>query len=467
MGQQRRFGRCIIIDDDPDIALSARLLLRDLFAEVAAFQDPGEALAAMERELPDVVLLDANFGRGATDAAEGFRWLSEILKRDPQAVVVMITAHAGVGVAVEAMKRGATDFVSKPWSNERLLATVRTAAALRTSRAEVVTERRKVETIAAPTAGGETPLLGDSPAMARVWSLIERAGPTDANVLILGENGTGKELVARELHRRSRRAGQVLVSVDLGAVAENLFESELFGHVKGAFTDARADRIGRMQAADGGTLFLDEIGNMPLHLQPKLLTALEQRQVTPVGANKAAKIDVRVIAATNCPSDQLSDESRFRQDLLFRLNTVEIDLPPLRERREDILPLADHFIALYAKKYGKPARVLPPDVAGALTRYDWPGNVRALRHAAERAVILADGDAFTEADFSLSRASSPVRAAAPAPAAAPRDDLNLERVEKQMVEEALKKHSYNISLAAAELGLTRASLYRRMEKHGL
>ncbi len=467
MNHGKRFGRCIVIDDDEDILLSARLLLRDLFAEVAVFQVPEEALAAMEQELPDAILLDANFGRGATNAAEGFHWLGEILKRDPQAVVVMITAHAGIGVAVDAMKRGATDFVSKPWSNERLLATVRTAAALRTSRAEVATERGKVEAIAAPASGGETPLLGRSPAMARVWSLIERAGPTDANVLILGENGTGKELVARELHRRSGRAGQVLVSVDLGAVAENLFESELFGHVKGAFTDARADRIGRMQAADKGTLFLDEIGNMPLHLQPKLLTALEQRQVVPVGANKPVRIDVRVIAATNCPSDQLSDESRFRQDLLFRLNTVEIDLPPLRERREDILALADHFIALYAKKYGKPARDLPPDVARALTAYDWPGNVRALRHACERAVILADGDSFTEADFSLSRSSSAVRASAPAPAAPVRADLNLERAEKQMVEEALQKHSYNISLAAAELGLTRASLYRRMEKHGL
>jgi DNA-binding NtrC family response regulator len=464
--QPKRFGRCIIIDDDPDILLSARLLLRDLFREVADFQSPEAALAAMEQERPDVVLLDANFGRGATNAAEGFHWLAEILKRDPQAVVVMITAHAGVQIAVEAMKRGATDFVSKPWSNERLLATVRTAAALRTSREEAVTERQRAAVVAAPAAGGDMPLLGRSPAMARVYSLIERAAPTEANVLILGENGTGKELVARELHRRSRRADNVLVSVDLGAVAENLFESELFGHVKGAFTDARSDRIGRMPAASSGSLFLDEIGNLPLHLQPKLLAALEQRQVIPVGANRPVPIDVRVIAATNCPSEQLSDETRFRQDLLFRLNTVEIELPPLRERREDILLLVEHFIALYSKKYGKPVRELAPDVAVALEHYDWPGNVRALRHAAERAVILADGAAFTVEDFSLSR-SGAARTTAPAPAASPRDDLNLERAEKQMVEEALKKHSYNISLAAAELGLTRASLYRRMEKHGL
>ena len=469
MTQSRRFSRCIIVDDDPDILMSARLLLRDMFRDVATFQAPQEAIAAMEQELPDVVLLDANFGRGATNAAEGFHWLGEILKRDPEAVVVMITAHAGISVAVDAMKRGATDFVSKPWSNERLLATVRTAAALRNSREEAVSERKRSAAITAPAAGGESPLLGRSPAMARVYSLIERAAPTDANVLILGENGTGKELVARELHARSRRADQVLVSVDLGAVAESLFESELFGHMKGAFTDAKGDRIGRMQAADGGTLFLDEIGNLPLHLQPKLLTALEQRKVTPVGGNKPVGIDVRVIAATNVPVDQLGDESRFRQDLLFRLNTVEIELPPLRDRREDVPVLVDHFVAQYAKKYGKPVREIPPTVMAALQDYDWPGNIRALRHAAERAVILSDGDAFTVEDFSLSRGGSAPRAVAPAPtpAAAARDDLNLERAEKQIVEQALKKHAYNISLAAQELGLTRASLYRRMEKHGL
>jgi DNA-binding NtrC family response regulator len=462
----KAYERCIVVDDDPDILLSARLLLRDLFEEIATFQAPEEALAAMDRGHTDVILLDANFGRGATNAAEGFQWLAEILKRDPEAVVVMITAHGGVQIAVEAMKRGATDFVSKPWSNERLLATVRTAAALRNSREEAVTERKRAAAVTAPAAGAESVMLGSSPAIARVMSLIERAAPTEANVLILGENGTGKELVARELHRRSRRADQVLVSVDLGAVAENLFESELFGHVKGAFTDARGDRIGRLQAADGGTLFLDEVGNLPLHLQPKLLTALEQRQVIPVGANRPVPIDVRVIAATNLPPERLGDESLFRQDLLFRLNTVEIELPPLRERREDVLLLIDHYVALYSRKYGKPVRRMPPEVAAALVGYDWPGNVRALRHAAERAVILAGEDSFTVEDFSLSRIAAP-RTAAPPPPPAAGSDLNLDRAEKQMVEAALKKHSYNISLAAAELGLTRASLYRRMDKHGL
>ncbi len=457
------FDLALIVDDDPDILLAARLLLRDLFAEVIIAEQPDEALAKTAGRAPDVILLDANFARGATNAAEGFEALARFLERDPEAVVVMITAHGGVQIAVEAMKRGATDFVSKPWSNERLLATVRTAAALRQSRNAVTTERQKVVEATSPVAGGETPLLGSSPAMRRVLQLIERAAPTDANVLILGENGTGKELVARELHRRSRRENRVMLSVDLGAVAETLFDSELFGHVKGAFTDARADRVGRLQAADGGTLFLDEIGNLPLHLQPKLLTALEQRRVTPVGANKSVPIDVRVIAATNLSPQALGDESRFRPDLLFRLNTVEIELPPLRQRREDIPLLLDHYLGLYARKYDKPVPPLAPDILGALTGYDWPGNVRALRHAAERAVILSDGGPLTVDDFSIRRQAEHIAVVA----AQSDSDLNLERAERQMIERALKKHAYNISLAANELGLTRASLYRRMEKHGL
>lgn len=459
------FDLAVIVDDDADILLAARLLLRDQFAEVIAAETPQEAYDRTAGRSPDVILLDANFARGATNAAEGFEWLGRFLEREPEAVIVMITAHGGVQIAVEAMKRGATDFVSKPWSNERLLATVRTAAALRQSRRAVSTERQKVAAVSTPA--GETPLLGSSPAMRRVLSLIERAGPTDANVLILGENGTGKELVARELHRRSRRAERVMLPVDLGAVAESLFDSELFGHVKGAFTDARTDRVGRLQAADGGTLFLDEIGNLPLHLQPKLLTALEQRRVTPVGANKSVPIDVRVIAATNMRADALADETRFRPDLLFRLNTVEIELPPLRERRDDIPLLLDHYLTLYARKYDKPLQPVPPAVLAALQDYDWPGNVRALRHAAERAVILSGDAPFTVEDFSIGRGAATPRIAAAVAAPAGSEDLNLERAERQMIERALKKHSYNISLAASELGLTRASLYRRMEKHGL
>ncbi len=467
--QQGSYQLCLVIDDDPDILLAAKLLLRGLFAEIVTTQIPEEGMALMARRTPDVVLLDANFARGATNGAEGFRWLGEILAHDPQAVVVIITAHGGVQIAVEAMKRGATDFVSKPWANERLLATVRTAAALRNSRVDAAAASPPVPAAPAPAAVAGTQLLGTSPGIQRVMSLIDRAAPTDANVIILGENGTGKELVAREIHRRSRRAGGVMLSVDLGAVAENLFDSELFGHVRGAFTDARGDRVGRLQAAEGGTLFLDEVGNLPLHLQPKLLTALEQRKVTPVGANRPVDIDVRVVSATNLAPHRLADESVFRQDLLFRLNTVEIVLPPLRERREDIPLLLDHFLRLYAEKYGKPLRGLPDAVREALVKHDWPGNVRALRHAAERAVILSDGPAYALADFPLSRGGVPTEPTRPMmdePRPA-REDLNLERAEKQMIERALKSHSYNISLAAQELGLTRASLYRRMEKHGL
>ncbi len=462
------FDLCIVIDDDEDILFAARLLLRDMFHEVETLTNPREAFEQIRDRSPDAILLDANFARGASDAREGFEWLGRFLERDPDAVVVMITAHGGMQTAIEAMKRGATDFVTKPWSNERLLATVRTAAALRQSRRAVATEQGRAAVIAAPPAG-ETPLLGNSPAMQRVFTLIDRAGPTDANVLILGENGTGKELVARELHRRSPRAKRAMLSVDLGAIAETVIDSELFGHVKGAFTDARADRIGRVQAADGGTLFLDEIGNLPLHLQPKLLTVLEQRKVTPVGANKTVEVDIRVIAATNCALDQIADESRFRQDLLFRLNTVEIVLPPLRERREDIPRLLDHYLALYARKYGKTLAPLSPDIVRALASYDWPGNVRALRHAVERAVILGGDAPLSLDDFSI-RPVAPALRVAPAAIIEPTrvgDDLNLDRAERRLIESALKKHGYNISNAAGELGLTRASLYRRMEKHGL
>jgi DNA-binding NtrC family response regulator len=297
--------------------------------------------------------------------------------------------------------------------------------------------------------------------MQRVRTLIDRAAPTDANVLILGENGTGKEIVAREIHRLSRRSEHPMVSVDLGATTETLFESELFGHVKGSFTGAEADRMGRLKAADRSTLFLDEIGNLPLHLQPRLLTALEQREVLPVGSNKPVPIDVRVVAATNASADVLADEKRFRQDLLFRLNTIEIELPPLRDRREDVPVLLEHYLGLYARKYDKPERDLPAHVLEVLVRHDWPGNVRALRHAAERAVIMADGDRYRLEDFPLPQRSEAASLAVVG------DSLNLDQLEKQMIERALRMHHFNVSLAAAELGLSRGALYRRMEKHGL
>ena len=459
--QQDRYRLCVVVDDDPDILVAARLALRGLFEEVATATSPDEARATIAGRRPDVVLLDANFARGATDAVEGLALLDALLRDDPGQVVVMITAHAGLHVAVEAMKRGAADFVAKPWSNDRLVASVRSAAALGAS-------RRALPAGATPppaTTGAGSPLIGDSPAMARIHALVARAAPTEANVLVLGENGTGKELVARALHAQSRRVNKVMVTLDLGAIAPELIDSELFGHVKGAFTDARADRVGRIQAADGGTLFLDEIGNLPLHLQPKLLTALEQRMVTPVGANKAVPVDIRVIAATNMAPAVLRDPRHFRQDLLFRLNTVEIELPPLRERREDVAGLVEHYLSLYAARYDRAVPRLAPGTLPALAAADWPGNVRALRHAVERAVILGGEAPLLPQDFGV----EPTARAIPAPTLAPAgaDDLNLDRVERRLVETALRKHGYNISAAAAELGLSRAALYRRLEKHGL
>ncbi|HEY6048391.1 MAG TPA: sigma-54 dependent transcriptional regulator [Sphingomicrobium sp.] len=454
----QKFSLAAVVDDDPDIALAARLALRDMFERVETLNSPAELLALLKRDSPDVILLDLNFERAKTDGREGIDYLGKIMEIDRDAAVVIITAHAGVSIAVEAIKAGASDFVAKPWGNERLQATVRSAAALRRSRVDARVERGRASELASAP---ETPLLGSSPAMERVRTLIDRAAPTDANVLILGENGTGKEIVAREIHRLSRRADQPMVSIDLGATSESLFESELFGHVKGAFTGAAGERIGRLKAADKSTLFLDEIGNLPLHLQPKLLTALEQRAVVPVGSNKPIAIDVRVIAATNISSDQLADEKRFRQDLLFRLNTIEIELPPLRQQRDDIPILLDYYLRLYERKYDKPDRELPEDVRQALMEHDWPGNVRALRHAAERAVIMADAGGYRIDDFPLPRRSQGGAVAAVEPT------LNLDQLEKQMVERALRMHHFNISLAAAELGLSRGALYRRMEKHGL
>jgi DNA-binding NtrC family response regulator len=452
------FDLAVVVDDDPDIALAARLALRGLFERIETLNAPSELLGFLKAESPEVILLDLNFERGATNGREGLDFLARIMKLDPDAAVVIITAHGAVSIAVEAIKAGASDFVAKPWSNERLAATVRSAAALRQSRMDARTERGRASEL---VPSSETPLLGESPLMERVRTLIARAAPTDANVLILGENGTGKEIVAREIHRQSRRSEHPMISIDLGATAETLFESELFGHLKGAFTGAEGDRMGRLKAADQSTLFLDEIANLPLHLQPKLLTALEQREVVPVGANKPIPIDVRVVAATNASIDQLADAKRFRQDLLFRLNTIEIELPPLRERREDIPLLLDHYLNLYARKYDKPRRELAPSVLEPLMRHDWPGNVRALRHAAERAVIMADGDRYRVEDFPL-----PQRSEAASLSIAG-DSLNLDQLERQMIERALRMHHFNVSLAASELGLSRGALYRRMEKHGL
>lgn len=458
-----KVGNILIVDDDEDILTAGRLMLRRHFASIDTCRDPTQIPALLEEQSYDAILLDMNFGPGESSGQQGMEWLQKIIEIDPDMVVVMITAHGGVETAVEAMKLGATDFVAKPWQNEKVVATLSTAVKLHRSRLETKTLRKTNQVLREAAVATDSPIIGDSPAMRTVMSLVERAAPTDANVLILGENGTGKELIARELHRQSNRAENVFLSVDLGSISESLFESELFGHRKGSFTGAIDDRLGRFQAADGGTLFLDEIGNLPLHLQAKLLSALEQRTVTPVGSDKAQRIDVRLIAATNLAPAALGDERKFRPDLLFRLNTVEISLPPLRDRREDILPIAEHYLGIFSRKYDKGPKSFSSNARKALVEDAWPGNVRALRHAIERAIILSKDKELQPADLQIGDYPQPKKAAV---AAIP-TVYNLDLMEKQTIEKALRKHGFNISKAASELGLTRASLYRRMEKHDL
>ncbi len=455
-------ARILVVDDNEDILQAARLLLKRHFTGVQTLADPAQLPALVRRNAFDVLLLDMNFAPGADSGDEGLARLAEVMGIDPEAVVVLVTAHGDVDLAVAAMKKGAADFVTKPWENERLVATLMAALNLRRSRREAADLRQRNRGLAAASNNasmGEADMIGTTPAMLNLFGALRRAAPTDANVLILGENGTGKELAARALHRLSGRASEVFLRVDMGTLSPQLFESELFGHRRGAFTDARSDRTGFFRAATGGTLFLDEIGNVPLHLQGKLLTALERREVVPVGAERAEPIDVRLICATNLSRAQLADENRFRQDLLYRINTVEITLPPLRERREDIPLLLEHYTGFYAQKYNLPPRRFSAALLDRLADWSWPGNVRALRHAVERAVILSEGELLQAADFPLSDA-------APAQPAATRS-ARLDEIEKAAIIRALEQHDNNVSRAAGALGLTRTSLYRRMEKYGL
>lgn len=458
--QMAKTGNILIVDDEDDILTAGRILLRRHFAEIVTCRRPERIPDLLARHAFDVVLLDMNFGPGESSGEQGLKWLRTILATDPTIVVIMVTAHGSIDTAVDAMKFGASDFVTKPWQNEKVLATVSSGVALHQSRKEAESLKQSNQALSEAAGGGAT-IVGNSKQIRDVLSIVDLAAPTDANVLILGENGTGKELIARELHRRSARAERIFLPVDMGSISDTLFESELFGHTKGAFTGADDDRIGRFQAADGGTLFLDEIGNVPLHLQAKLLTVIEQRQVTPVGANKSIPVDVRLVTATNVTPDSLRDQSVFRQDLLYRLNTVEVTIPPLRDRRDDIMPIAKHFVATYARKYNKPEKGFSAAAERALMSYDWPGNVRSLRHSIERALILATGRFLEAGDFQL----ADIGHADPGePGAA---SLKLDEIEKEAVNKALLKHGFNISKAASELGLTRTSLYRRMEKYDL
>ncbi len=453
-------GHVMIVDDNEDVLSAGRMFLKRHIAEVTTISDPGRMPELLENGDIDVILLDMNFTRDVSSGREGFEWLDRILEIDPNAVVVLVTAFGDVEMAVRAIKAGAADFVLKPWRNEKLLANVSAGIQLRRSRLEAAALKDRGKSLADDIDRKFRDFVGESAAMRDVFRAIEKVAVTDANVLILGENGTGKELVAREIHRQSARADRVFISVDLGAIPETLFESELFGHKKGAFTDAREDRAGRFEVASQGTLFLDEIGNLPQSLQKKLLSAIENREVTRLGSNKAVAVDVRLVCATNMPVYDMVSENRFRQDLLYRINTVEIRLPALRERPEDIPPLLVHFLDIYNRKYSKNVNGWLPSTLKRLQSYNWPGNVRELRHAVERAVIMSGSDKLRPSDLLLTEPKSRKKKLEV-------DTLNLANVEQEAIREALARHGGNVSRAADELGLTRASLYRRMQKYDL
>ncbi|MBL7862251.1 MAG: sigma-54-dependent Fis family transcriptional regulator [Cyclobacteriaceae bacterium] len=447
-----------MIDDDEDVLLAAKMLLKKSNHQVIIEKNPNKIPFLLNNDSYDVILLDMNFSKDTTSGKEGFEWLKQIKERDPDAVVIMITAFGDVEMAVRALKEGATDFILKPWQNEKLVATISTAIKLKKSYNEVDKLRKAKQMLEEQISQPFRDIIGQSSAIKEVFALIDKVAKTDANVLILGENGTGKELVARAIHQKSMRKDNSFVAVDMGAITETLFESELFGHKKGAFTDAREDRPGRFELANGGTLFLDEIGNLSLNLQSKLLSALQSRQVTRVGSNQSLEVDIRLICATNMPLAQMVKEGKFRQDLLYRINTVEITIPPLGDRVDDIPMLANHFLHHYAKKYRKEVLNISAEAMNKLKKYPWPGNVRELQHAIERAVIMADSATLQESDFLFSRKGIDANTT---------DSLNLDEVEKAAVVKAIQLHNGNISKAAEELGLTRASLYRRMEKYGL
>ena len=444
----------LIIDDDPDVLTAVRLLLKTEVKEVLTEKNPENLRSILSKQAFDLIMLDMNFTSSINTGNEGLFWLKKIKEFKSEAAVIMITAYGDIDLAIRSLKEGAADFVVKPWHNEKLLITIKEALNKRSDgKANEVPV--KFESII------NRELLGESPAMQEIFYKIQKIAPTDANILILGENGTGKDLIAKAIHEQSLRANKPYIKVDLGSLTETLFESELFGHKKGAFTDAREDRAGRFEAANGGTLFLDEIGNISLHQQAKLLSVLQNRQVMRLGDNHAMPVNIRLVCATNVSLQDLANENRFRKDLIYRINTVEIMVPPLRRRGNDIILLANHFSKFYCNKYLKPCVTFDNSAVDKLLHYNYPGNVRELQYAIERSVIMAEGEVLKAGDIIF----SPIESVKPA------DDepveLNLGFVEKNTILKVIEKHSGNISKAAKELGLTRTALYRRLSKYDI
>lgn len=458
----RKEGTILIVDDDEDILLTLRLFLKQHFARVVTEHNPHLIPRMLRMHEPDVILLDMNFRKGDASGQDGLMWLGKIMELYPQGNVIMITAYGDVNLAVEATKIGAVDFVEKPWRNEKLLTTINASYKLSKSKKEVQSLQSKQQVLMQDIRQQHGEIIGNSPQMQAIYNTVNKVAKTDANVLILGENGTGKELIAREIHRKSQRANEVFINVDLGSITESLFESELFGHKKGSFADAREDRSGRFEVASGGSLFLDEIGNLSLPLQAKLLTAIQSRKVMKVGSSQQIDVDIRLICATNMSLYDMVNEGIFRQDLMYQINTVEVELPPLRDRLEDLSALAEHFLKMYARKYQREDIKFASNTLRKLEDYSWPGNIRELRHAVERAVILSEGKALRPENFLLQD-----RGSGGDEGTEVIQTFNLDELEKWAIQKALTKHHGNITKAAEDLGITRAALYRRLEKYGL
>ena len=451
-------GNVLIVDDNKNVLVALEILLASEFNKVHCISNPNLLLSELQSQRYNLVLLDMNFKAGVNTGNEGLYWLQRIKENQPDISVVLITAYGDVELAVKALKAGATDFVLKPWDNPKLIATVRSALQLNLSKMEIDGLKQKEKDLIMSMNREQKQIIGQSAAITEVLKTVDKVAKTNTNILVTGENGTGKELVARRIHNMSARNNEVMVTVDMGAISETLFESELFGHVKGAFTDARDNRMGKFEMANGGTLFLDEIANLPLKLQSKLLVVLQNREVTRLGSNQPAPIDIRLICATNKNLGELVYSGQFREDLLYRINTIQIEVPPLRQRKDDIMPLAEHFLKKYSEKYGKLSLSITQQAKDKLVDYSWPGNIRELEHTIEKAAIMGESGKLKVADF-FSCSSVGVQADT--------NVIKLEEMEEKMIALAVEKNTGNIKAAASQLGITRQTLYNKMRKYGL
>ena len=450
-------GNILIVDDNKNILSALEIFLTPEFQTVTTLSDPNRIPTELRKKDYNLVILDMNFNAGINTGNEGIYWLGRIKESNPEISVVMITAFGDIELTVKALKMGATDFFLKPWDNNKLLATLKSALQLNLSKKEVSQLKEKEKGLKTEINREQKFIVGSSPQLMQMLNMVRKVAKTDANILITGENGTGKELIAHEIHRLSERSQEVLVSVDMGAITETLFESELFGHVKGAFTDARENRPGKFEVADKGSLFLDEIGNLSFHLQAKLLAAIQNRQISRIGSNQTIPIDIRLICATNKNLESMVHEGLFREDLLYRINTIQIEVPPLRERGNDVLVLTDFFLNKYSSKYNKPSLKINQQAQDKLLKYPWPGNIRELQHTIEKAVILSEGNVLKADDFFMKQVIS---------GRTNETELTLEEMEKRMINLAIEKNNGNLSAAADQLGITRQTLYNKIKKSG-